>query len=305
MAEKQAFDQLLECKFRGISFPIRAIATDVSQEQAMHKYPNRDGARVEGTGRNPIQVNGTAVLFNNISPASYESWTKGSLFPDVYTKLLVAFADGTSGEFQHPLLGKMTVKPVSFRDSVSGDKRHGTEVEFSLIETISDDEDIFTALSAKASASSDVAKGAAALDAALPSLQVPRLPKMNSFQDLARGVQGIIDKPTLLAQKARGTLDRIEHQCNQVIDACNRANNVVNGRAMVTAQRLKADVKSLRAQLQTVDRKIATLVARTDTSLTALTQDLGNNLDELIKLNPTLVSGAIVRRGALVRYYKD
>jgi prophage DNA circulation protein len=297
-------EKLLEVQWRGISFPIKAFSTEITQDHAVHKYVDRDGARVEATGRNPMNITGTAIFSNHISPGKSESWKKGKLFPNVYNKFILAMADRATGTLQHPILGNLKCKPVSCKDSLAGEVRDGVVVEFAFIETIDDEKDALDLLKSKLSKLGSVKSLAASLDTQLPKIPTVKIPKGPDFAEFARNIQAIIDKPTLFAKKGLGQIDALVFRCNNVIAALKRANNVAHGKAINDATALKADAAELRKQLLVQDKTIVAYITKDTTSFTQLSGQLKNSLDDLIKLNPNLLSSAIVPKNALVRYYK-
>jgi hypothetical protein len=92
MAVNDLFDGLFPCKFRDVSFPVTNITTEFSHDQVVHERPDKDGAKVEATGRKALQISATAVFYNFIVPGKKEEW-QGPLYPGVYNRFIVAFAD--------------------------------------------------------------------------------------------------------------------------------------------------------------------------------------------------------------------
>src|SRR5574343_193955 len=120
--------------WRGISFPISRLSTDVEQRLVEHEYPDRDGSYMESVGRKPIHIKAKIPFNNWISPGKGETWVKGDLFPNTYRKFVAACADNSPGVFEHPVYGKFTAKVHSFSDTLDPDNRGGVVLEVSWIE---------------------------------------------------------------------------------------------------------------------------------------------------------------------------
>lgn len=297
--------KLLETQWRGIAFPTKNVELEMTQSLAQHAYPDRDGARVEATGRNPKVISGTAIFVNTITPVSGDSWSKGSLFPSVFSKFMEAMDNRATGEFQHPVLGKMFCKAASAKYSLNGDFRGGALVDFQFIETISDDKaaSLTTGNLSKMGQASALATN---LDKSIAGIKnMPKLPKAPNFATSVRQLQAIFDKPALLAKKGMGQIETIKHNCNQVLDVLKKANSVVHGETISTATALKVNVAELKQQLLAKDRPKAVHITKSDTTLVQLSGLLKASTDDLIKLNPELVKNVVVAKGTLVRYYKD
>src|SRR5574338_1378957 len=104
---------LLECKWKDISFPITNLHTELKKDLVEHKYPDRDGAHVESTGRSPIRTTCQALFYNNVSRGKGETWNFGTLFPTTYLEFIEVCKDRSAGVLQHPILGNMDAKLVS------------------------------------------------------------------------------------------------------------------------------------------------------------------------------------------------
>ena len=112
--------------FDGLSFPITTFSTDFSHDIAQHKRPDRDGARLENTGRNPIvlQVRG---LFRNGLIFDISANTSDLLYPVVYKAVLQRCADGKTGDLVHPELGTLRMKCASFKSVTTAERRDGCD----------------------------------------------------------------------------------------------------------------------------------------------------------------------------------
>lgn len=162
--DPDSLSHLLEVQYGGIPFPCISFTENSSQDLAVHKYPNLDGARIELTGRNPSTYSCKAILANNIYPAAGENWNQGDLFPDVFEQILNKLYNSTTfGVLQHPFLGNRNVMPVKWDYSFIGKgPRDGVFLDITWIETIADS-DILTTISMPSSLA-DLQSTGASLD---------------------------------------------------------------------------------------------------------------------------------------------
>src|SRR5947208_3808040 len=108
---------------------------DLEQDHAEHRWPDRDGAHVEATGRAPLVFSAKAIFRNGISTGRAENWESGKLYPDAYRAFIDAAADRTSGPLQHPEHGTVTCKLRSARVTWDANKRDGCDVACVWVET--------------------------------------------------------------------------------------------------------------------------------------------------------------------------
>src|ERR1700722_318099 len=122
------FAKLLEYKWKGVSFPVEDTELEIRQDLVIHRYADRNGAYVEGTGRHPPQTPARIPFLNTIYPAASESWPPGALYPQQFRLFLQACLDPTSGTLQHPELGALNCKVDVARSTWSGKVRSGVIV---------------------------------------------------------------------------------------------------------------------------------------------------------------------------------
>lgn len=123
-----------------ISFPGIEVREQFTNDLAIYKYPNRDGARIDNMGANPEIWTIRAVLINNIWPGANENWTQGQLFPNVYNQLTALLkSSGSYKILQHPIYGNVTVQVIGVDPAiVAKGPRDGVYMDIHLIKTIVD-----------------------------------------------------------------------------------------------------------------------------------------------------------------------
>lgn len=300
--QKTLFEQLLPCRWRGITFPVRSIRLSLTQDLAEHKYYGVDAASVEATGRASMQVEATIPFYNGIVPGKNESW--GVLYPTTYRDFLKAFADGTTDLLQHPELGNILCKPQSIDTQHDANRRDGVEVTARWVETI----DPTTPFDfGETSPIAEAAVAALDLDASMKDVRslVPEMPEFEeTFDSLLNKVAGVFDSVTTTVQLIQNKPAQIMHRLQMVQDSALAAKNALVWPVQEAATRLSqamADFPDAIVKRKSKPIKRATVAAKT--TLASLAGQLGSSVDDLIDLNPNLLGQPHVGQGEVVRYY--
>lgn len=316
------FSQLLGMSWKGVSFPASTFDLKIRHDLAQHKYPDRDGANVEETGRAPLQFSARMPFCNGVSPGKAESFTE--LYPTQYRAFIAAASVGTTGILQHPEFGQITCKLESCDTVWDANLRDGVIVTATWIETIiSDDETSFTT---SASPIGLVLLSAQDLDAqvneiefaAAPSTQAsggpqpaaPLLPAYTpDFAASMRAIAGAADQISILGAQGVGQIDAVAYRLGAIQDSVGNVfenNNQPSCLAwpiLQTIQAMKSSLYDLKRTIGTTGRDISLYVVPADSSLAAISSDIGTSIDDVIVLNRTLLASPVVLRGTSVRYY--
>lgn len=300
------FDQLFPCSFRGIEFPVTSISISAQQDIVEHKYWNVDGANVEMTGQGAATIEAEIPFVNGIAPGKRERW--GVLYPEVFRQFLVAFNNKDTGILDTPEFAGLKVKPVSLEFKHDGNVRDGVMVTARWIET----NDVDLEATSKVSEIEAARLAALTLDANYDDFgkvaEAP--PQTESFEQLMNEITGVVDttasKIKLLANKPAQILYRLE----RLSDSIDRAGNALTWpmkhaveemkAAMNTVERLPDKVQSLATR-----KKTLRYLARSRMTLSQIAQATGNSIDDIVTLNPRLLSRPTVPPGSVVRYYSN
>lgn len=333
-------DDLLECKWRNISFPIINMQTFFSHDVVEHKFPNVDGAILEEMGRNPIIVSGTIPFFNSITPSKNEKWIAGDLYPNHYTRFILACRDGETGIFQHPFLGQFDAKIVSFNSKLQANVRGGEYVDVTWKETItlSNQEALDEGLLL-----SNMKARAKQLDTAIAHLLVinpktlfPFLYKDNvTFDGLVGSFISLLDQGNLAVQQLAAKAQRVLYYCNKVISALQQANMVLtssinslvysvansilllkkfwdwnqyqyttNNGGIINPTAPTSRYSSNSSVYQSINtRKKNTYKTTSITTLSQLASQLNNSIGDLIQLNPNSLGLPFIPSQTVIVYY--
>ena len=272
------FDQLLACSWRGITFATTGFTHDIAQDQAQHKRPGRDGARIEGTGRNPQTFSAHCLFRYSVAPGQSEAGALGTPFPDELLKFLAAMADGTTGTLVHPLLGPIQCKPQTATMTFTATMRDGADVEARWIED-TDSEETSDAILASRSSVTEASLAATMLDSQIalyPIIRDPgdHLEKGASFEDGMRSIKGVFDRGALITKKLGGKIDSVIYRVESVQDSIDNARNPQLWPAKQACIRMKDALVKLAGQLLVGGSDVKRYIVPGDTTLANLASKL-------------------------------
>lgn len=303
MATPPTYDKsLLQITWRGLNFPITDLQTAFTQSHVSHKFPDRDGAYVESTGRDEIRVTCKALFYNHISRGPLEFWDYGTLFPSQFNRFLDACKDRTVGRLVHPFLGGFDAKVQSFSATLDATNRSGASVDVTWVDTIK------PSLEEQVTDASNAAANAQAFDDEMNTIRqqkiivVPSTTPTDFVGEIGK-IKAFIDSTTLQVQKALAAIDRVTYHVNNVMFSLQRANSVTLSPAIQKAKALRASLIELRQQLNSKVAAVRIYIVPKDTTLGELVQRLGNNQVDLIKLNPSVVKQPVIEARTPIRYF--
>lgn len=310
------FEQLLPCTWREIHFPVSAIKVTLSQDLVEHKYWGVDGARVESTGRAPLQIEATIPFVNGIVPGKNEKW--GVLYPTEFRKFLDAFADNKTGMLQHPELGGIVCRPVSIDFAHDAQRRDGVEATARWIETVETDVEILFSDSPIKEASLAALDLDASKDDILSLVPDAAFPEMN-FDMFVNKIAGAIDQVALTADLLAAKPGQLLNRVQTLQDSLVRAKNVLTWRAEEACERAKSAVHTIEKATgshtvhgtgpaaEPVRKKIGRYFTKKNSTLAGVLGSLptkNTTMQDLIKLNVHLMGRPDIPAGSLVRYYE-
>jgi prophage DNA circulation protein len=299
------FNGLLEFSFRGVSFPSTDFRVGLRHDLAKHAYPGRDGAQMEATGMAPLEFSANIPFYNHIAAGKGENWPSGALYPGVYRKFIMACADKTTGELQHPEFGKINVKTESCESHWDATKRGGVTVSVTWIETLVDEKcpKSFSNPSAGASAIS----AAVDLDTMVTQIDKTTIPKLAgykpTFADSIRSLQAVADQTGIVARRVAGRVDKVIYAIGTLEDAIKGAASAYYWPVRQNIERLKDALRTLERERQSVSRTTRVYVPAQSATLAAISLEIPAPLSDLMRLNKPLLTRAIVPAQSRVFYF--
>lgn len=318
----ELFNSLLELKWRGLSVPFKSLDSEGSQDLAGHKRVDRQGVRLEGTGRNGYVFKVQIPFLNGLAQAKQENWQ--NLFPETFLVFQGFLEDRSSGELQHPLYGKINCKAATWKISLTSDVRSGVIAEVVFEETSDDDE--AQTIGGASGTLGAVNAAAIDLDAQLGQLNPPfdnglKDAGFGSFEDFANQLSSIGDQASLLKNKVFGKIDNVIGSLNKISDSIDETAVMVAGipgdiatrttalgnsaaRIVESVNRMNFALVGLKSSIQTKDQSISFFVTTIDSTLGGLAAQLNNKVEDLVQLNPLLVAAPVILPQTPIRYYK-
>lgn len=304
------FESLLELRWREVSFPYVELTTELRQDLAPHKFADRDGAHIEGTGRAPLQITARVPCLVGIDAGPNEHWQR-PLYPFTWRKLFEACAQRGSGTLQHPELGDITCKLETMRTRWEANVRSGVYVDITWIESddtgIDLDQDLAqpSPLASIQAAANDLDTYLATFD---PS-QIPQFPPVlaSGFDDLVQGIRGAVDQTTLLQAQFGGKIAHVLYEAQTVEDSLSRAvnQNALNWPLVDACERAKSAAYDLKKLLLTKGRPVAFYKVPKDSTLAQVAASIPAAVGDLITLNQAYVASPLITAGSVVRYYRQ
>jgi DNA circularisation protein len=303
------FGQLLEFSWRGIPFPVVEFTTDMRQGQAVHKFADRDGAHVEATGREPLEITARIPFLNGLQTAANETWAQ-PLYPTQWRAFFAACADKTSGPLQHPELGTLTCKCQVAKMKWAGNVRTGIFVDASWIESDDTQADLTEALTGP-SPIANLTTSCSDLDSLLPALN-PALPPVNPFQPptgfgaLLSAVRSSVDQFTIAEKQFAGRLANIIYQAQALENSLQFAQNATcfNWPLFQACEAAKSAAYDTQTSLLNKQSKtIAYYKVQKDSTIGQLAAALAQPVVDLMMLNSGIIGLQCIPQDFIVRYY--
>ena len=297
--------QLLGASWRGISIPTLMVSARGGHNVVAHKRVDRDGWRVENTGRNSYVFVVKVPFINTITPGPNESWG-GALYPTVFTKVMKAIEDRSSGPFVHPIFGARNCKVADgYEIILDPDFRGGPTLSLTLFESVDDADASLSSTSVQSvavSAAETLDAFFAALPGGPPNLGTGGL----TLSAFLAGVFAIVNEVSLITSigfDIAACIDALTIQ--EVIyrdqdgfsDAVERLISALHAQQL---QRLQQDspyayyIVPKRSSVSTIANRVAAIAGKTSTA---------NTVSTILQLNPQLAASPFVAAGTAVRYY--
>lgn len=302
---RDIFKQLRPFQWGDASFPVTEMKITLAHDLAEHKYWGQDGAKVEATGRQPLQFEATIPFHNGIFPGKGEAWDPRPLYPNGYRTFLLRMSERATNTLQHPELGPIKCKAKSCTTVWSGATQGGVTVQASWVETIDDalEFDIPEITGVEAAGDLDNLledEGYARLKAL-----VPQLPTFTpDFAATMRGITGKIDKVSLLQKRVAGKIDNVAHQMEQFTDSIESSRKAITWPLGQSTNRLASALVRLKEELVASGKTLILVTVTTPMTLARLCAGQKKAVDDILRLNPHLARTVVIPVGTVVKSFQ-
>jgi prophage DNA circulation protein len=294
--------QLLAFKWRTVIVPVSEFTTDILQDHVEHKWPDRDGAHVEATGRAPLVITAKCIFRNGVIAGKSEQFNV-VLYPEGFRQFFQACSIRETGTLQHPELGniKCKLKSIRFRWHAGG--RDGCDADAQWVESF-DSDDQFQDVIARPSPVASVYIESADLDTQVMQYSNPALPPQSSFLADIQAATAVFDTASLASKQIGGKIDHIVYRVQALEDAVSALRDNSAWPIIQSCERLKESLFELRKQQLVTQRTVGFYIVPKDQTLAALAAYLQTSIDDMMKLNIPLLDAPVVPRLTPVRYYE-
>lgn len=315
MADLDIYSKLQAPAWRGIPFPCASMDNSFTHDHVEHKFIYLDGVHIEATGRNGLIMHAIMPFHNGVQGAPNEGWLGQVLYPDLFSKMLVAVRDRSSGVLLHPELGPIGAKArdVQWRnDAASG--RDGVTLSVRFYE--SNDADQIEGLIAQQSPIASAIAAAGTLDSELAAAQKkadsakkkdphpgPLQQFSNIFEESFKNDKKSFTTLVDDFQSGGGNLSPLNSKINQTSSALDRLNSVDFWPIRTANENMKAAAIDLGTSNSRTNQPILNYRVPGDTSMQSISIQLRVKLPDLITLNPNLAYDPLVPRGTQIKYY--
>lgn len=304
---QQLFASLLELRWKDISLPYVRLTERLRQGLAIHRLTDRDGAFIEGTGREPLEMTARVPLLNGLQAAASEHWQR-PLYPFTWRKLTTAAADKSTGTLQHPERGDLTCKLVSMETVWDGNVQTGVWVDLVWLETDDTGDQVQNAINTT-SPLANVAAFAGDLDTAQASINPSVYPNAytppTDFTQLTNQIVAVFDIPSLLSKQYQGQIANVVYQSQKVIQSAQAApgNASLNWPLILSGYGAISAAFDAQATSLNTGRPIGTYTTQKDATLAQIAAMIPADLTSVVQLNPLYAQLVVVPAGSVVRYY--
>ncbi len=280
--------------WRGLFAPCEAAPVDFSHAQAVREQYQIDDAWHDHGGLKPLDIKVKLHFLNTMFDGVV--W-----FPNEYNKWQAALFDGSPGKLRHPILGEIDAVVMSGSIALEARQSGGVSVDVTFNRTILDvtkpSELKATQVDIKA-----VAKQALT-DAGNLGINFPSGRFDGDIFDAIDGFLGDITSATMtitgLGNQLKGGIEDMIFRVELLTDptVAPAYDNLV----------LLWDAISSRVDLAaaTAARSTASTRLPEDTTFDAFGSEVGNSVEALMGLNPSLIRYRVLAKGTTVTYYTN
>ncbi|TXH18212.1 MAG: hypothetical protein E6R03_02600 [Hyphomicrobiaceae bacterium] len=272
--------------------PYDVVTGDIRNELAPRRIPYVDGAVHDPTGREPYAMTARLLFVNSLF-----NTTGVRLFPELWEQWRITF-DGGPGDFTHPILGRMRARVEAAKPVLDAKMTGGIIVDVTWVETV-EDPSLPSYLEVLQLDPGTLATKADAA-AALYGVSVPDGFPYGGLSDAVSEVRGLsfsLD-PTVVA-----ILDTILVAAALMIDLLDIGRYPARIAAYDILLAFWDSIRLMKSRIRSAGRPTAREVLRNDTTLDQFARAHGNEMFEVMALNPGAIRSPVVRRGTTLTYY--
>lgn len=293
--------QLQRASWRQIEFPVMGTRDFGFQHaHAEHRFLFRDTELIESLGRKNPTYKYTIPFREDIAKGPWKN-----LFTSVYPDFLDACQDRTRGVLVDPAHGALPAKCVSFRETLSVNKRDGVDVEVEFIRAPAEG-DLIEDLGTQIRTLEGAQASAGAFDkvvAKIPFQQkAPPAPTISPLD----AISAVTSQVSVAASKVTASLADAAFRVEKASAGIDKLKNATLQPALQQAARLRDALIGLEERTDpTGVRPLKRVSTKSDQTVSALAAKLGMKIQDLVRLNPFLARTPLVQAGTDLRVFAD
>lgn len=292
-----ANERLQQLAFDGLpSVPCRSVGLDFEHSLPVRSYPYVDGDGHDNTGRRsatmPVQL-----LFLNTLTLEQPGVI---LFPSLFNQWLERLLDGRAGNLEHPIFGNRRARVARGSVPLVSEVRDGVIVDVTFVETLDEPEQQI----AFSGPETSVAASAIAAQAACDEAGIAYPDGTSEEPDLLTAARAAIASAESRITGAEGKIARVQGKVMRMVDDAERLNSHAMYAAYDNLVSLWASLNDLKKRLPgRIQRAVGEAVTQTSASIDSLARKHGNDVEDMMGLNPQLLAEPVIQRGTRYKYY--
>jgi prophage DNA circulation protein len=292
-----ANERLQQLAFDGLPpVPCRSVGLDFEHSLPVRSYPYVDGDGHDNTGRRsatmPVQL-----LFLNTLTLEQPGII---LFPSVFNQWLERLLDGRAGNLEHPIFGNRRARVARGSVPLVAEVRDGVIVDVTFVETLDEPEQQI----AFSGPETSVAASALAAQEACDAAGIAYPDGTSDEPDILTAARAAIASAESRITGAEGKIARVQGKVMRMVDDAERLNNHAMYAAYDNLVSLWASLNDLKKRLPgRIQRAVGEAVTQTGASIDGLARKHGNDVEDMMGLNPQLLGEPVIQRGTRYKYY--
>lgn len=294
-----AISTLQQVSFDGLpEVPCQFVGLDWAHSLPARQYPYVNGDGHDWTGRRSSTIQVKLFFLNSLTLEQPGI----QLFPGVFSQWLERLFDGSAGNLTHPVRGNIRARVMGGSAPLTSEVRAGAIVDVTFVETLDDPEQQIPFVGPQSSVEASALAAQAACDAVGVEYPDGEL----DAPDLITAVRQVLGEIDSTATEAEGRISQLQGAVVRMLDDAEHLNDHNAYAAVDNLTTLWASLQQLKEHLPVkLQRAVGDGIAAANVTLDRLARQHGNDLQDLMNLNPTLLRLPVVPKGARYRYFRD
>jgi len=295
-----ALRNLPRFSWRGQELPITSRSVRFAHDDTDHTFQYRDGAIVERKGVQNWVLSYGIPFRQDIAKGPYKD-----LFSVELLKFIFSCRDKSPDKLRDPVLGTMRAAVASYEEETDVLKRDGTDVRVEFKFTPKQEDVDLEVIQGGLSGIDAMAGQAGALDEQVKLVNwPPQVPSPEPSTDILSAINGFGRQIENTGNKISAALDALAYKAEQIEQTAARLEDPRAFQLQRSSRRVMAASLRAKARLQDPARAVQQVTLAYAKSLTAIAQDAGMTVLQLLKLNPTIAGRPIVPVGTKITTFK-